>query len=112
MPNKTTQILKEFRFKFNEVVNRMYHLEILPDIQSRIDERIPQGGFNLFSSEELEQFLTEALSHQQQEDYQEVLDLDIMKDENNAIGGEGYKTVRDQFRKELRSAIAEKRGKV
>lgn len=50
---------KEFEHKFNEVFNRMYYLEIIPDIQSRINERIPDGGFNLFQSDELWSWITD-----------------------------------------------------
>lgn len=56
------EVIKEFREKFNEVLHRMYNLEIVPEIQSRINERIPErGGFMLFQNEELESFLLFAL---------------------------------------------------
>jgi hypothetical protein len=100
---KTTQILKEAELKINSLFHELGLLE-------------PYGKLDnpdyVTPYEKTVKIITEALAQQQQEDYQEVLDLELMKDENNAIGGEGYKTVRDQFRKELRQAIAEKKGKV
>ena len=54
---------ERWKFKFNEVLHRMYNLEILPDIQSRINVRIPErGGFTLYESDELEDFISTELS--------------------------------------------------
>lgn len=36
------QLRKELELKFNEVLHRMYNLEILPHIQGLINERIPK----------------------------------------------------------------------
>lgn len=59
---------EEFKLKFNEVLQRMYNLEIIPDIQSRINERIPKaGGFMVFESQELEDFISSLLSSREKE---------------------------------------------
>ena len=40
----------------------MYNLEIVPEIQSRINERIPEcGGFQLFQSDDMQSFLSETI---------------------------------------------------
>lgn len=58
------EIMEQYKIKFNEVLNRMYNLEIVPDIQMTINERIPQsGGFRLFQSDELEKYLSGAHDH-------------------------------------------------
>lgn len=56
------RIMEEYRVKFNEVLGRMYNLEIIPDIQSRINKRIPEaGGFMVFSNDELADFLSQTI---------------------------------------------------
>jgi len=68
--------LKEYKVKFNEVLHRMYNLEIIPEIQSRINERIPEsGGFMLFENEELENWLRSALSHMRTETLEQAKGL-------------------------------------
>jgi hypothetical protein len=60
-------------------------------------------------------YWTELLAQQQQEDYQEVLDLELMQKEElvrDGTGNEVVTVVRNNFRDELYKAIAEKRGKV
>lgn len=61
------KIREEWDIKFNEVLNRMYHLEIVPEIQSKINERIPEGGFNLFKSEELFFWIESKLKKEREE---------------------------------------------
>jgi hypothetical protein len=68
------KILEEYKLKFNEVLNRMYSLEIIPDIQSLINERIPMlGGFKLFINDELESFISKALDQVAEETRKETL---------------------------------------
>ncbi len=54
--------LEQFEDEFNRVLNNMYHLEIVPDIQSKINERIPKGGFTVFRSQELQDWLRTHIS--------------------------------------------------
>ncbi len=66
---------KEWKLKFNEVLNRMYNLEILPELQSRINERIPNiGGWKVFESQELESFIRSLLTQSRLEGRREVLE--------------------------------------
>lgn len=61
-------IRKDFKLKFNEVLNRMYNLEIVPNIQATINERIPKkSGFMLFESKELEDFILSSLAQYKME---------------------------------------------
>jgi len=62
-PTTSTEWEKEWKLLFNEVLFRMYNLEIVPEIQSRINERIPGGsGFMMFENQDLEDFIRKLLT--------------------------------------------------
>lgn len=88
---------ERFREKFNEVLHRMVNLEIIPDIQSRINERIPErGGFELYMSQDLEEFIHSEI--------QQVLD----RVEKETIGeDEDFKDIEYNYAKQdIRSRLA------
>ena len=66
--NKTQKEREEFLKKFNELVARMVNLEIIPNIQSQINERIPkQLGFTVYDGTELWNFVEKALAQREAE---------------------------------------------
>jgi hypothetical protein len=69
------EVVREFKLKFNEVLWRMYKLEIVPEIQSRIKERIPGGSaFMVFSSAELEAFIISSVKSDRERIHSAVLE--------------------------------------
>jgi hypothetical protein len=129
---KNYKWIKKYQLKFNEILHRMYNLEILPNIQSRIQERIPKiRGFSLYQSEELEDFLHSFASDIHKNDIEEFQimigkDVDINKliNPNNVASGNHYPDMVDlpirsivykveaqnELRSELRKKLEELKG--
>jgi hypothetical protein len=59
----------EFRLKFSQIVTRIINLNVIPNIQSQINERIPpQRGFSIYDEQnELVNFIKNLLSQSNQE---------------------------------------------
>jgi len=67
---------EEFRLKFSQIVTRIINLNVIPNIQSQINERIPpQRGFSIYDEQnELVNFIKDLLSQSNQEIVKEILD--------------------------------------
>ena len=53
---------ERFDRKFNDVVSRIVNLEVIPDIQMTLKERIVRGGFETYKSDEIKQFIKKEIS--------------------------------------------------
>lgn len=62
------ELKKEFLTKFNNLVGRMVKLEVIPHIQSTINERIPErGGFVVYDGTELWNWMEQAIKEAREE---------------------------------------------
>lgn len=76
------ELKKEFLTKFNNLVDRMIKLEVIPEIQSTINERIPErGGFVVYDGTELWNWIQQAITEAREQTLKEVESIIIGKDD-------------------------------